>query len=75
MFALLIGPLNRRYFDGLNSFATLLPSNQGIEGNFKHVCLFTKEEDGSWSRKFLTSGLFDVLSVYGTINTAEKKYL
>ncbi|XP_063690639.1 dipeptidyl peptidase 4-like [Bolinopsis microptera] len=63
------------YFDGLNSFATLLPSNQGIEGNFKHVCLFTKEEDGTWSRKFLTSGLFDVLSVYGTINTAEKKYL
>ena len=72
---LIIISVSHRFFDGLDSFATLLPSNQGIEGNFKHICLLTKQQNGKLTKKFLTSGYYDVLTIYAQINTDEKKYL
>jgi len=61
------------YFDGLKKFARLEPSNQGIDGDFKHVALYTENNNGGWDKQFLTSGTFDVLSIYA--QNTEKNYL
>ena len=48
-------------------------STLGVEGDFKHIALFTANDDNGWDKKFLTSGNFDVVRIYG--QDIEKKLL